>query len=97
MAMNTAEMNKGELVLGGLCKSDSRYPTESMPEGTHFMRCAKVRKVKDGMTEWKKKSKMSSQKKRKSACMHVAEKVLQSTGLLKIHILVHCILLVEMV
>ena len=57
MAMNTAEMNKGELVLGGLCKSDSRYPTESMPEGTHFMRCAKVWKVKDGMTEWKKKAK----------------------------------------
>ena len=25
-----------------------------MPEGTHFTRFAKVRKVKDGMTEWEK-------------------------------------------
>ena len=25
-----------------------------MPEGTHFIRFAKVRKVKDGMTEWEK-------------------------------------------
>ena len=25
-----------------------------MPEGTHFIRFAKVGKVKDGMTEWEK-------------------------------------------
>ena len=37
----------------GLCKSDWRYP-KSMPEGTHFIRFAKVGKVKDGMTEWEK-------------------------------------------
>ena len=36
-----------------ICKSDSRYP-ESMPIATHFIRFAKVGKVKDEMAEWGK-------------------------------------------
>ena len=54
---NGHNSNRGgshKTLLLGLCKSDSRYP-ESMPEGTHFIRFAKVGKVKDGITEWEKK------------------------------------------
>ena len=49
-----------------LCKTDSSDP-ESIPEGTHFIRFANVRKVKDGMTEWEKND------------QNVSEKVLQMT------------------
>ena len=75
MEMNTAELKKGatKRCSSGLCKSHSSYP-ESMPWGTHFIRFVKVRKVKDEMTEWEK---ISLQRKRKNACIHVAEKVLQ--------------------
>ena len=59
MAMITVEIKKGATkhCSRGLCKPDSRYP-ESMPVGTHFIRFAKVTKVKDGMTEWGKMSKL---------------------------------------
>ena len=55
MAKNTAVMKKEATKhwSWGLCKSDSRYP-ESMSEGTHFIRSAKIGKVKDGMTEVEK-------------------------------------------
>ena len=39
-----------------------------------IIRFAKVGKVEDGMKEWEKIRKMSSQRKQKSECMHVAEK-----------------------
>ena len=54
MAMITVEMKKNTKHCSwGLCKSNSRYP-ERIPVVTHFIRFGKVRKVKDGMTEWKK-------------------------------------------
>ena len=56
--MNTTEMNKGATKhcswAWGLRKLDSRYP-ESMPEGTHFTRFAKVGKVNPlntNFTKW---------------------------------------------
>ena len=52
-----------------LCKSDSCYP-ESIPEETHFIRFANVGKVKHGMTECEKISKISSQRKGKRALLH---------------------------
>ena len=57
MAMITVEMKKNTKHCSwGLCKSNSRYP-ERIPVVTHFIRFGKVRKVKDGMTEWKKRTK----------------------------------------
>ena len=55
MAMKTAVMKKGATkhCFWGLYKSNSRYP-ESIPEGTHFTRFAKVGKVKNGMEKWEK-------------------------------------------
>ena len=50
MALNTEEMKEGAW---GLYNLDSNYP-EIMPVGRHFIRFAKVGKIKDGMTEWGK-------------------------------------------
>ena len=90
MAMDTTVIEEGATkhCSWGHCKSGWRYP-ESMPEGTHFIRFAKVGKVKDGMTEWEKKKQNELTEKPK--------KVLQLTRLLKIHIFVHCLLLVGIV
>ena len=64
--MITVEMKKNTKHCSqGLCKSNSRYP-ERIPVVTHFIRFGKVRKVKDGMTEWKKMNKIGSQRKWKS-------------------------------
>ena len=55
MVTDTGVMKKGATkhCPWGLYKSDLRYP-KSMPEGTHYIRSAKVGKVKEEMTEWEK-------------------------------------------
>ena len=79
-----------------VCKSDSCYP-ESIPELTHFIRFSNVGKVKEGLAEWQKKKAMASKRKQNCGCIHVAEKVLQSTRLVKIHIVGDCLFFTEMV
>ena len=72
--MNTAEMKKGATnhCSWVLCKSNSRYP-ERMPKET-LLGLLKSEKLKMEWKSGKKIRKMSSQRKQKSECMHVAEK-----------------------
>ena len=70
MEMNAAVMNREATkhCSWGLCKLGSRYP-ESMPEGTHFFRFAKVRKVKDRITE-KEKNKQNELTEKAKKLVH---------------------------
>ena len=98
MAMNTAEMKKGATKHCSWGTLQIRFTLSRKHTRRHILLGSlKAKKIKGGMTEWEKIIKTSSQRKRKSGCMHVAEKVLKSATLLKIHIFVYCILLVEMV
>ena len=96
--MSTAEMKKGatKLVLGDFANQIHVIP-ESMPIGTHFIRFAKVGKIKDGMTEWEKNKQNEFTEKAKKWVHACGRKGFTIDKLLKIHIFVDGILLVEMV